>query len=206
MEAHQQSWDKYYKEQTGHTHDIWLEKYSNYFLDRKEKKILDLGCGNGSNLPFLLQHSKYVYALDYSNEAIKQVRKKYQVNACVADLRNELPYSDRVFDIVISDLSLHYFSTSDTVKIIKEIHRIMKTESIFLARVNSSNDINHGATEGNEIEPYYREIDGNYKRFFNGESIKAFFEPCFYIEGLREMKTGKYSREKVVWEIKGIKG
>ena len=39
---------------------------------------------------------------------------------------NEFPFEDNSTDLVIADLSLHYFKEKDTNRIISEIKRILK--------------------------------------------------------------------------------
>ena len=46
------------------------------------------------------------------------------------DLTGPLPFEDNYADIVIMDLSLHYFSLSDIRSIVNEVFRVLKnTES-----------------------------------------------------------------------------
>ena len=120
-------------------------------------------------------------------------------------MRMSLPYDDQLFDIVICDLSLHYFSEVETYLILEDINKIMKTKGTLLVRLNSSNDIKHGAKKGTEIEKGYYEYEGRRKRFFDKEMIERFFGKCFIIEYLEQKRTGKYLEEKVLWEMKAIK-
>ena len=163
--------------------------------------ILDLGCGNGSNLSFLCSISKSVYAIDYSEEAIEQVKRNYPVDAILGDISNQLPYKDNLFDFIVCDLSLHYFSEEETFRILNEIFRVMKTKGIMLVRLNSIKDKKHGAQQGKEIEPFYYENSGIKKRFFNEEMIRYFFEKQFDILDTSEKISGKYIEEKYLWEI-----
>lgn len=62
-----------------------------------------------------------------------------------------LPFDDNFTDIIISDLSMHYFTKQKTCEILKEMKRVLKPNGILLFRVNSVKDVNHGAGEGTEI-------------------------------------------------------
>ena len=201
MEKQQQRWDEYYTNKQETSDDKWLIKYGDVFDKLMPGKILDLGCGNGSNLQFLMTKSKDIYAFDYSEKAIDFLKKKYNVNATVSDIRNVMPYNDSFFNIVISDLSLHYFSEEETYKILNEINRIMKAQSILIARVNSINDINHGAGKGKELEKNYYENEGIKKRFFDKGMIEMMFGSIFDIIKMEEKKTIKYEDEKILWEL-----
>ena len=203
MDIQQQRWDEYYRSLNGISIDKWLEDYSALFC--KDITVLDLGSGNGANIPFLLSKTNNVFALDYAESAINTIKSKYQIEAIAADMRIPLPYNDKLFEIVICDLSLHYFSEEETYSILDEIKRIMKTKGTLLTRLNSSNDIKHGAKKGTEIEIGYYEYEGRRKRFFDKEMIERFFGQYFIIEYLEEKRTGKYLEEKVLWEMKAIK-
>jgi ubiquinone/menaquinone biosynthesis C-methylase UbiE len=203
MDNQKQRWEEYYRSLKGITIDKWLEEYSSLFS--KDSTVLDLGSGNGANIPFMLSKTDNVFALDYAESAINIIKNKYQIEAITADMRMTLPYNDQSFEIIICDLSLHYFSESETKSIIEEIRRIMKSRGVLLARLNSINDIKHGAQKGKEIEKGYFEYDGRRKRFFDKEMIQRFFSKYFEIEYLEEKRTGKYLEEKVLWEMKAVK-
>lgn len=203
MDIQKQRWEEYYCRLNGISVDKWLEDYS--LLFDKDISVLDLGSGNGANIPFLLSRTNNVFALDFAESAISIIKSKYHIEAIAADMRMPLPYNDRSFAIIICDLSLHYFSEKETHSILEEIHRIMKIKGTLLVRLNSSNDIKHGAKKGTEIEKGYFEYEGRRKRFFDKEMIQIFFGEYFDIEYLEEKRTGKYLEEKVLWEMKAIK-
>jgi len=203
MDIQQQRWDEYYRSLNGISVDKWLEDYSSLF--NKDITVLDLGSGNGANIPFLLSKTNNVFALDYAESAINVIKNKYHIEAIAADMRMPLPYDNQLFDIVVCDLSLHYFSDKETDSILEDIDRIMKKKGTLLARLNSCNDIKHGAKKGTEIEKGYYEYEGRRKRFFDKEMIQGFFGKYFLIDYLEEKRTGKYLEEKVLWEMKAIK-
>ena len=84
-------------------------------------------------------------------------------------------------------------------RILKDIKKILKPNGHLLIRVNSINDVNHGAGSGEEIEHhFYRTEDGMFKRFFDEEDIKTIFSD-FNIFFCEEQKMMRYKREKVVY-------
>lgn len=203
MDIQKQQWDEYYRGLNGISIDKWLEDYSSLF--KEGICVLDLGSGNGANIPFLVSSTANVFALDYAESAINVISNKYHVEAVAADMRMPLPYDGDMFDLIISDLSLHYFSEAETYSILKEVNRIMKNDGILLARLNSINDMKHGAQKGTELEKGYFDHEGRRKRFFDREMITRLFGDLFRIDYLEEKRTGKYLEEKVVWEMKAIK-
>ena len=203
MELQQERWNLFYKTHVQLNRDNWLLKYTPLFKDKAGITILDLGCGNGINLDILTKWSNHVYALDYSNEAIQLVNKNYKIDAAVVDMRNGLPYQNNEMDIIVSDLSLHYFSKEETNRIINEIIRVLKKQGILLARLNSMKDKKHGAQQGKELENGYYENNGIRKRFFTKETVKDFFSNGFEILELEEKTSGKYLEEKYLLEMFG---
>ena len=193
------SWNDFYRNNPCINSDNWLEKYNAFYSP--DGYYLDLGCGSGCNLEYLTSKSPNIFACDYSAEAVKKVKTVYRINAVVADIRNRLPYKYNLFDYIVADLSLHYFSESDTRKIIEELIMILKRPGFIFARVNSINDVNHGAKKGIEIEHNYFDMNGRLKRFFDRKMIDKFFKNDFEIINILETNTGKYREKKVLWEI-----
>ncbi len=199
MEDQRANWNDFYGNNPCINNDNWLEKYDAFYSP--DGYYLDLGCGSGCNLEYLTSKSHNIFACDYSAEAIKKVKTVYGINAVVADIRNKLPYRYNLFDFIIADLSLHYFSESVTGKIIEELSMTLKRPGFILARVNSINDVNHGAKKGIEIEHNYFNINGRLKKFFDRKMIDKFFKNDFEIINILETSTGKYGKKKVLWEI-----
>lgn len=136
-----------------------------------------MGCGTGNDSLYLTSHNKKVIACDYSSVALEDV-KKFVPNAMTLqiDFAKGLPFNDNSFDIIVADLSLHYFDSNTTIKIMKEVKRVLTAHGILLARVNSINDINYGAGLGEKIEDNYYYVDGYNKRFFTLEDAQRFFQ------------------------------
>lgn len=110
-----------------------------------------------------------------------------------------LPFIDDFTSIIISDLSLHYFTEEKNYDILEELKRVLKPNGILLFRVNSVRDVNYGAGDGTEIEPHlYEAEDGRYKRFFDEDDIKRFFANWEELY-LHEETMGRYGLEKVLW-------
>ncbi|SUQ50924.1 Ubiquinone/menaquinone biosynthesis C-methyltransferase UbiE [Clostridium neonatale] len=161
-----------------------------------------MGCGTGNNLLYLTERGfKDIYACDYSEEALKIVRNNFKdVKLLEHDITKRLPYKDGSMNLVIADLSLHYFKKRKTIEIIKEIKRILKADGYLIGRVNSMNDTNYGASQGEEIEKHYYLTKDGYKRFFDEEDIRYFFKD-FNIEYCKEDSMFRYGNEKKVIEF-----
>ncbi|MDD2519297.1 MAG: class I SAM-dependent methyltransferase [Bacilli bacterium] len=203
MPIYKQIWDKYHRDcfEGSIKYDDWLDKYLN-IINKSQNKIIDLGCGSGNNALYLTKLGKQVIACDYSDEALKIVKKHLDnVEIKKFDMHNSFPFENDFTDLIIADLCLHYFSNEETNRILNEINRILKDGGHLIFRVNSLNDINHGALSGTEIEKHYFEVDGMKKRFFDRSDLEKVFKN-FEIIDLEEVAMTRYIKPKVTW--KGI--
>ena len=181
-------------------YDDWLELFDRA-IEQCKTPIIDLGCGSGNDTKYLIERGKKVIPCDYSTQAIENIKKNFpevERTECF-DMRTGLPFEDNFTSIIIEDLSLHYFSKEDTRKLLDEIKRVLKKDGILLFRVNSVNDVNHGAGQGEEIERhYYKTTDGRYKRFFDNEDISSFFEG-WEVLYINEEQMTRYEKTKELW-------
>ncbi len=146
--------------------------------------------------------NKIVVPCDFSEEAIKNIKINFPeiTKTECFDMSIGIPFSDNYTDIIIADLSLHYFTENKTFEILNDIQRVIKPKGLLIFRVNSINDTNHGAGKGNEIEKHLFETeDGSYKRFFEQEDLTKFFYNWEIVYAKEETMT-RYSLPKQVWK------
>ncbi len=114
---------------------------------------------------------------------------------------DRFPFCDDKFEMVIADLSLHYFKNNDTFKIISEIKRILKPNGYLFFRLNSTNTKEYKQLIENnivEIEKHLFYTKNMEKRFFNEEDINYYFKDFKKIY-LKEDNMNRYNSEKIVW-------
>ena len=183
-------------------YDNWLDNF-NDIISKCTTPILDLGCGRGNNVLTLFNKRKDVIPCDISENAIRNVKKIFPEikDARCFNMIDGLPFDNNSFEIIIADLSLHYFSSKDTKNIILEIKRVLKINGYLIVRVNSINNINHGSGQGEEIENHlYKTKDGILKRFFDEKDIKKYFAD-FDIKYLKEELMNRHKLPKLHWCI-----
>lgn len=182
-------------------YDDWLDIYKRA-IDKCKTPIIDLGCGFGNDTLYLLEKEKEVIPCDYSQNAIDNLRRVFPEveRAECFDMTQRFPFEDNFTDIVISDLSLHYFTESITHRILDEIKRVLKPNGILLLRINSTKDTLHGAGEGTEIEPHlYENGEGVYKRFFDESDFNKFFGEWERLYLQEELMAKRYNKKKILW-------
>ena len=182
--------------------DDWLDIFED-IITASSKPVLDLGCGGGNDTLYLIGKGKDVISCDQSQNAIANIIKNFPEvkDAKCFNMLDGLPFEDDSFEVVIADLCLHYFTEKDTFEILSQIKRILVPGGHLILRVNSVNDVHHGAGEGREIEHHLYETDSKMiKRFFDEEDIRYFFKD-FDIEYLNEEVMKRYSHEKYLYRV-----
>lgn len=169
-------WENEYKFRKNDDYDDWLEKYKSE-IESCKTKVLDLGSGLGNDTAFLLGHGKRVLAVDISKTALEKLKEQNpNAETLQLDISKPLPFPDNSFDLVVANLSLHYFDTKTTKKIINEIKRILTSGGKLIARLNSKNDKNHGYGIGTKLEENFFLQGDIAKRFFDTNSAIATFK------------------------------
>lgn len=182
-------------------YDLWLDEYTDILEKTKKQYIIDLGCGCGGDTLYLSERGYSVIACDCSEEALNIINKFLpEVKTIQMDISKTLPFEDESVEVIIADLSLHYFNDETTKNIITEIKRVLKSGGRLIGRVNSINDLNYGAGSGQEIEKNFYLTEEGYKRFFSQKDIYYYFKD-FDIEECVEKSVMKYGSEKKSFEF-----
>ena len=111
----------------------------------KDGNVLDLGCGQGSDLLFLAQNNFKVVGVDNSEVAIKQIVDKAtelnldNVKAEKADVREYIIEKD-FFDVISCQNVLNFVSKEEAMKVIESIKGTIKTGGYILIQVFTTED------------------------------------------------------------------
>ena len=183
-------------------YDDWLEEFES-IISKVETEIIDLGCGvTGNNTLYLLEKSKKVISCDFAEEALNVVKTIKGSKTVLFDMLEKFPFDDNLAELVIADLSLHYFSEENTNKIINEIRRILKPNGYLIFRVNSTNSTEYKKLieDGvGQIESHLFFTKDMKKRFFDIEDINYFFRD-FKLISLREENMSRFCADKIIWK------
>jgi SAM-dependent methyltransferase len=124
--------------------------------DRKEIRLLEIGCGPGANVWFMAREGFTVSGIDGSATAVHQANDRLSKEGLTADLRvgdfAQLPWSDAGFDGVVENVSL-YCNRFDAVKhALGEIRRVLKPGAAFLSSFFTDRTWGYGL--GTVVEPH----------------------------------------------------
>lgn len=137
-----EEWHKNYNENIVAKNELTLMIWHKTVLEHllrfgiKDKKILDVGCGNGDFSNYLsINFHADITAIDFSTESIKIANNKKEVfkaptsSFLVADAQ-ALPFTDNCFDFVISCECLEH--VPEPQKMLDELYRVVKKDGIVL--------------------------------------------------------------------------
>ncbi len=147
------------KSSTYEEYSLVQNEVSNRMIERlklmkfKPKSILDLGSGVGylSNILKEIFPDATVTCLDISLDMLLECRKKnLNLNLVMADAEN-MPFSNNVFDLVISSFTLHW--CEEIEKIFSDIHKYLRNRGVFMFTTVGPNTLM-------ELNQAYANIDG----------------------------------------------
>lgn len=200
--AFQEYWNEIHKKYSAEkpVYDNWLDEHLKCFENVKTP-VLDLGCGTGNDALYLTQKGFDVLAVDFSTEALKYVEKHISAaKTKLVDISKKLPFDDGQFQVIVADLSLHYFDNKTTIQIMNELKRVLCDGGYLLARVNSTQDVNYGAGQGEKLEDNFYLIEGYGKRFFDAADVKKYFSIVGDVK-FKQAEMLRYEKPKRLFEI-----
>lgn len=102
-------------------------------------RVLDFGCGRGTNLEFFDDMGFEVYGIDISSEAIeicKSNKRFHSAHFMEEDIVNNKTISEifqEKFDVIIATVSLAYLKRADIKNVIAQFYEVLTSEGIVLA-------------------------------------------------------------------------
>jgi ubiquinone/menaquinone biosynthesis C-methylase UbiE len=121
-----------YSKQVLHLNEIANTLFHSHLLalNLKASRVLDVGCGDGTDLQKILKQGALVYGIDPSEEFIKVAQKNNPNGHFEVGTGEALPYTDKLFDFVISKYALQ--TSSSVQKIFKEVARVTRPGGLIL--------------------------------------------------------------------------
>ena len=90
-------------------------------------RVLEIGCGCGSEAERFVRAGAHYTALDLTNAAVGVTRRRFQLASLEGQFvqgdAENLPFADGSFDVVYSHEVLHH--TPDTPRTVREVHRVL---------------------------------------------------------------------------------
>jgi SAM-dependent methyltransferase len=158
-----QKWDEVYAQQgfRGKYPDEFVVRFvaGNFFglgeRERRDVRILDLGCGPGRHVIFLAKEKFESFGIDASAEAIRLCRRKLTQERLKATVRVgdfiRLPYKDNHFHAVIDCASVQHNRFFAVKDIAREVQRVLMPGGRFFSMVRTNHD--YACRKGRKVEP-----------------------------------------------------
>lgn len=183
--------------------DPWLDKWLPLLKEKSTNGlVLELGCGWGWDTLELINAGCNVITSDLSTRNLLATRQAVpKADTVQLDNGKPLPFVDHSISVIVASLTLHYFTWTVTLQIASDLKRCLKVDGILLARFNSTNDFQYGAsTTAGPIEPNLYFLGTITKRFFDESAVRTMLQG-WNIQFLEENIIHRYDKPKSVWEV-----
>lgn len=114
--------------------------------------VLDYGCGDGSNMEFLLSEGYTVGGIDITDNAIERVKHRLKElsgwTAKVLRPQDEkLPYDDNAFDFILCNQVIYYLGSEERItRLLNEFQRVAKPGGKLI--ITAMSRFNDGCAKG----------------------------------------------------------
>ena len=99
------------------------------------KKILELGCGNGRDSIFFYKKRLHVTAIDQAEKSINILKGKYpNINFIIDDFVNSKYLKENEYDYIYSRFSLHAINKDEELVLLKKAYKSLKKRGNYLLK------------------------------------------------------------------------
>ncbi len=166
MSSTTEYWDK------SHAEFEFKIKQQSAYAEDKEKLfptnsiVADIGGGQGADAEYFLQHGHPVVLVDASSVALEHAQGRIDkaelgkdfktVKTIIGEENINLPHNS--VDIIYSRLALHFFDAPTTVKVFRDVYRILKDGGTAYISVKSPEEIPENIQEIEYLREHAKEI------------------------------------------------
>jgi SAM-dependent methyltransferase len=169
--------------------------------EQEFRRVLELGCGAGANIPFFVQRKMEYRAVEGSQFAVTSVRRTYPLLAeqiVCGDFTKDIPFPGP-FDLVVDRVALPHNTTGAIRRTLAMIHNRLRPGGKFIG-IDWFSSQHEDSTRGIEVDSHTRrDIDSRSLRglgevhfFDRGHLVDLFAAAGFYIERLEHKQSEIY--------------
>lgn len=186
-----ESWEKLYsvsnskhlnKYPYGVLVSVFFQNLKHIKTGSSNRRLLEVGCGVGNNLPVFLNEGFHCSGIDGSTTVLKIAAErlsdwKDNLSLDVGDI-DHMPYAGNSFDMVIDRQAIYANTKENIFKIFEEVLRVLKPGGVFVSFMYNTDDYHMEMVKADEN--YAKRIEENtYTKFkggtFEGTGITHFF-------------------------------
>ena len=220
-------YNQYYQKRT-HIHVYPVEfivrtllgNYPNLEMNQNSyfgSKLLDLGYGDGRNMPLFHNIGFKIFGVEISEEINQLARERLENLGIDAELKigqnNSIPYNDKVFDFIVACHSCYYVNEGSSFnENLIEISRVLKTEGVLIAslpmRENFIFDDAEHLSDGHyriTKDPYNIRTGTIHKTFKDKNEIYDNFEPYYKDLSIGHINDDFYGVNVKTWILKAVR-
>jgi 2-polyprenyl-3-methyl-5-hydroxy-6-metoxy-1,4-benzoquinol methylase len=140
----------------------------------KDKKVLDLGCGEGYGVSYLSKYSTKITGVDYDADSMKAARRKYKAantEFITRDIINDkLPTG---YDSVVSYQTIEHFEDVDAY--LKQVDSSLKKNGVFLVSTPNKDIVSYVFNPFHYHEFTVSSLENKLKKYFKKVEIYGVF-------------------------------
>ena len=167
------------------TYDALHNYYSEYLIENRVKRVLDVGCGSGNLLLKLKDANIDAVGVDLSATMVEIAKAKG-----LSVYQKDISQIDEKFDAIVAVADVLNYLTKDELKeFFKHIEKNLNTNGVFLADINTKHgfkDVTNG-TMVKDFEDKFLAIDANFENSILTTDITLFTnnKKCYKKESAR---------------------
>ena len=220
-------YNQYYQKRT-HIHVYPVEfvvrtllgNYPNLAMNKDSylgSKLLDLGYGDGRNMPLFHNIGFKIFGLEISQEINRLAHERLKALGIDAELKvgqnNCIPYKDQFFDFIVACHSCYYVNEGSTFnENLVELSRVLRTEGVFIASLpmrdnfifNDAELLSDGHYRITK-DPYGIRKGTIHKTFINEDEIIEIFSPYYKDLSIGYINDNYYGINVKMWIIKATR-
>jgi 2-polyprenyl-3-methyl-5-hydroxy-6-metoxy-1,4-benzoquinol methylase len=147
------------------------------FLYTKDKRFLDIGCGEGWALKFFKRKGLNVTGIDYSSHGISSINpelNKYLTAGNILAIINDWIQSKKSYDIILLDNVLEHLL--DPVLVTKKLKKLLKPDGICIIEVpNDFSSLQEYLYQNDKINSPFWVTSPDHISYFNKEGLTNLF-------------------------------
>jgi len=186
-------WESKWSKRGNEPTNNFARKSFSLIKKRRQRSVLDVGCGNGRDSLYFARKGLKVTSVDFSKKGLKLFERKIKKENLknIKLMRKEISkmkFKDNSFDVIYAHLSLHYFDDQTTTKIFNRLYKILKNKGLIFIKCKSTDDPFYG--QGKKID---EDI------FVRKNQIRHFFNKDYMREKLQKFKVLKIRKNSSIY-------
>jgi SAM-dependent methyltransferase len=197
-----------------------LGNYPDLQIDREcyaGSKLLDLGFGDGRNMPLFHNLGFKVSGVEISYEINQLAKERLDCLGFTGEFKvgdnTSIPYKDQFFDFIVACHSCYYVNENSSFdENLQEVSRVLKRKGIFIASLpmrdnfifNEAEYLSDGHYRITK-DPYGVRKGTIHKTFLDKDEISRVFEPYYNDLSIGHINDDYYGINVKMWILKAVR-